>query len=131
MFNDTGFMTFTAAATITKNRRVKFTGTATDPKVKLSGATGIDCGVALINAATGEMVSVKTLSAPGTFAITLGASTAPAYGAILYPAASGKLTNSAATGLSIPTYVAVRKAAATSEVIEAMFRKFHSTATYY
>jgi hypothetical protein len=131
MQNDNGIMTFKAAGTIYAARRVKFSGTASDPEVALSGATGIDCGVAQYDAATDELVAVKLLTAPGTFEVELGAATAPAYGAILYPAASGKLTNHAATGLSIPTYVAVRKAASTGENLEVMFRKFHSTATAY
>jgi hypothetical protein len=130
-YNDNGIMTFTAAGTIAAKRRVKFSGTAADPKVAHSGATGVDCGVSLFAAATGELVSVALLTKPGTFDVDLGAATAPAYGATLYPAAAGKLTNSASTALAIATYTAIRKAAATGEVLEVMFKKFHSTATAY
>lgn len=116
-WNDNGIMTFTAAGSIYAYRRVKFTGTADNPEVKLSGATGADCGVSLYDAVTGDSIAVAVLSKPGTFDVQLGAATAPGYGAALYRAASGKLTNHQSTGATA-VYTAIRKAAATSEVLE-------------
>ena len=128
--NDSGIMSFRAAGTVNAYRRVKFSATNAVTSVIQSGATGIDCGVSLYAGATGDMIAVALLNKPGTLEVK-GAATAPAYGAILYPAADGKLTATAATGLGIATYVAIRAASATGEVLEVVFRKFHSTATGY
>lgn len=129
-FNDVGIMSFRAAGTINANRRVKFSGTNAITSVVQSGATGIDCGVSLYAGATNAIIAVALLNKPGTIEVK-GAATAPAYGAVLYPAADGKLTATAGTGLGIATYVAIRAASATGEVLEVVFRKFHSTATGY
>jgi hypothetical protein len=116
-WNDSGIMTFKAAGTITAYTRVKFSGTAADPKVATSGATSADCGIALYDGATNDDVGVALLNKPGTFDVKLGAATAPGYGVALYRAASGKLTNHQATGATA-VFTAVRKAAATNEVLE-------------
>lgn len=117
MINDSGIKTFTAAGTIYQKRRVKLTSTATgNPKVKLSGATGHDIGVAKVDAATGDLVAVDLLTKPGTLEIY--SATTCAYGGYLKRGASGKATTTATEANAV--FIAMEAASATGEIVEVM-----------
>lgn len=81
--------TFTANGAVLANRRVKLSaGSATHPpQVEYAGAGEACIGVALTNAATTELVTVKLLASGGTFLIKT--SNAVTQGAPLYGTASG------------------------------------------
>lgn len=107
--NDSGFKSFTAAAAITEGQRVKISSGNAD----VAAATDAAIGVATTAAASGEVVTVKLFSAPGTFLCRAGA--AITAGAQLYPLAAGKVDDAGTTALNL---VALEAATADGDLIE-------------
>jgi len=111
--NESGFLTFLngGSATINEGSRVKLTAVNT---IDVAGATDASIGVAYENIPVGGYGTVKLFSAPGTFlVIASGAITA---GTQLYPAASGQVSATGTTALSL---VAIESATAAGDKITA------------
>jgi hypothetical protein len=91
-----GFPTFLANGAITNKAHVKFSaGTVTDPpQVELAGAGEYGIGIAQNAVATGELVTVKLWNDSGTFECM--ASKVIAEAAVVYAAASGKISDASA-----------------------------------
>lgn len=86
--NEAGFKTFTAGAALEPWRRVKLDSTA--DQVVYAGAGEAFIGVTQDRAASGSPVSVKLVTAPGTFEICCASSVATS-GTAMYGAANGKV----------------------------------------
>ena len=89
-FDDSGYKTFTAAGDIAKYARVTLGsgGTVTE-----AGLAVKEIGTATNKAASGERVTVKLRSAPGTHKMI--AKEAMAIGALVYTEAGGKVQDTA------------------------------------
>ena len=108
MWVETPTKTFTAAAAVSRRRRVKLNGA--DIEHCTSGDAGI--GYVLNDAEIGETVSVRLDNAQGTHeAVADGAITA---GAVVYAAAAGRV---AAAG-SVEVGVALSAATAQDDLVE-------------
>jgi len=88
------FATFLAYGAITNKAHVKLkSGTVTSPtQVELAGAGEAGCGIAQHAAADGTLVAVKLWNDGGSFEVM--ASKSIAKGAVIYAAASGKVSDS-------------------------------------
>ncbi len=121
MQEDTGFKTFTTAAALAAYRAVEIgsDGTVGYPNANSDRILGITQNAA----ASGALVTVKLITAPGTFKITAdSAVTATAGGAPVYcdgTSAAGKF-QSADPGGGVITFIALAAAAGDGSVVEAM-----------
>jgi hypothetical protein len=107
--NTTGYKSLVAAAAFTQGLRAKISS----GQWAVAGATDKAVGVAQHACASGGVLTVKLLNAPGTFILQVsGAVTA---GAQLYPTASGCVDDAGTTAL---TLVALEAATASGDLIE-------------
>ncbi|MFA4904467.1 MAG: hypothetical protein WC600_17170 [Desulfobaccales bacterium] len=118
-----GFPTFIANGALAARRHVKLSaGTVTaPPQVEYAGAGELGIGITQYAAADGEPVAVKLWGSPGTFEVT--ASKAIAEAAVLYPAASGKVSD-AAVGTAVGTAL---EAGVTDSIMEMVRSPFLAT----
>ena len=96
MFNEDGKITVEAAEKLESKRRVKVktaASTASPVKVVYADAGEDFLGVTERSGATGDLLSVKLQSAPGTFEMEAVISSAIAVGTTLYGAADGKVSD--------------------------------------
>lgn len=122
-----GKKTFIAGEALPAFRLVKIkTGTTTDPpEVVLCGSGEDAIGSTEVAASSGEQVSVRLLNHNGTFLVAAAVSSAISRGTVLYPAASGKVSDASAGSVA---GVAL-EAAVEGQVIEvAMFARKSTTA---
>ena len=92
--NDSGYLTLTTAAAISANRRVLMNSSG---EANLATNDAIAIGFAQHDAASGDPLTIKLGSAPGT---TFGvADTAITRGDAIYPAASGKISGTVVSGV--------------------------------
>lgn len=114
-WNDYGIMTFTANGAIPNRARVKVTSeSATRPiQVEVAGAGEQHVGIAQYAAGSGEVIAVRLRQAPGTQE-GIAADSFPV-GAILYGAASGRITDSA-SGTAIG--IALEAATAAGDIVK-------------
>jgi len=108
-FNDTGYATVTLTETVGQYLRTNFAG-------ELCGITERGVGYACVAGVAGDVVSVALHSKPGTVKVVAAA--AIAKDAIVYTAASGKVSVSASTAL--PLGIAKEAATDDGDVIEIM-----------
>lgn len=118
-----GFPTFIANGALAARRHVKLSaGTVTaPPQVEYAGAGELGIGITQYAAADGEPVAVKLWGSPGTFEVT--ASKAIAEAAVLYAAASGKISD-VAVGTSVGSAL---EAGATDSIMEIVRSPFLAT----
>ena len=97
MWNAEGLRAFYAGSAIAAYRLVKIKSgtTTTPPEVEHAGSGDISIGVSTGAAASGELVNVR-LWGEGTFQIECAVSSSIARGTVLYPAASGKVSDASA-----------------------------------
>lgn len=107
--NRTGFKSLLTAAAITEGVRVKVNGGQWD----IAAAADKAVGVATHDAASGEALTVKLFTAPGTF--VMKASAAIAAGTQIYPTAAGKVDDAGTTALPM---VALEAASADGDLLE-------------
>lgn len=114
MYNE-GTRTFTANGALGAKVRVKLTSASatTPPQVEIAGAGEQHIGITEYAVATGELVAVKLRTAPGTHEGT--AADSFAVGAVLYGAASGKISDSS-SGTAIG--IALEEATALNDIVE-------------
>jgi hypothetical protein len=108
-FNDTGYATVTLTETVGQYLRTNFAG-------ELCGITERGVGYATVSGVSGDVVSVALHSKPGTVKVVAAA--AIAVDAIVYSAASGKVSTSAST--AFPLGIARTASSANGDVIEIM-----------
>jgi hypothetical protein len=126
MSENSGLRTFIAGEDLGENIRVKIeSGTTMDPpEVVAAGAGEQHIGVTQFAVSDGTAVTVKITATPGTVEVV--AADSFSRGAVLYGAASGKVSDTA-SGSSIG--IAVEAATATGDIIEmAPFAVLSSTA---
>lgn len=112
--NTTGLRTFTSSGAITQYTRVSINSSG---YAVTAGADEVGIGIAEITCASGDPVTVRLHSAPGTRKIT--ASAAISAGAICYCAASGQFgATPISTGPGL--YRAVEAASGSGSIIEAI-----------
>lgn len=113
--------TFKAAATLAARRFVKIDTSATDSspaKVKYAGATGIPHGISQYEAATNDLLAVKTLNyRVQELEVTI--STAIVVGTTLYPITGGMGTDHQTTNASAVA-MALQQAAASGDHIQVL-----------
>ncbi|MBN9691313.1 MAG: DUF2190 family protein [Verrucomicrobia bacterium] len=107
--NSMGFKGLVTAAAISQGQRIKISSGQAD----IAAATDAAIGVAIHDAASGGVVTVKLWSAPGTFICR--ASAPIAAGAQLYPTAAGEVDDTGTTAINL---VALEAAAADNNLIE-------------
>jgi len=115
MSENSGLRTFIAGEDLAENIRVKIEGGTTmdPPEVVAAGAGEQHIGVTQFAVVDGTPVTVKITATPGTVEVV--AADSFARGAVLYGAASGKVSDTA-SGSSIG--IAVEAATATGDIIE-------------
>jgi hypothetical protein len=113
MENNTGFRSFIASFAAVKGQRVMLNSSG---GVDLATAVnGVTIGVVTQDCASGDSVTVKLLTAPGTFEVTAnGAITA---GAVCYGGASGKLSPTSVSS-NTASFRAIEAATADGDLIE-------------
>lgn len=110
--NSSGFQTFTAtAAAIGEGIRVKVDSNGL---ISAAGAAEIAIGVTTEAVASSGSGTVKLFSAPGTYSVVAAKSIAR--GTHLYPAASGKVSDTGTTKIPL---AALEAATADGDIIEA------------
>lgn len=109
-----GIATFTAGEAISAYQRVRITSTGT---VLIAGVQQNWDGVAEQTVSSGDLVAVRLRNSAGT--LTMIASAAVAAGAIVYPAASGKIS-SAGVDAGTPLGRALQAATADGAQIEVL-----------
>ena len=123
--NETGYMTFTAAAAIAKYARVTLGsgGTITE-----AGLAVKEIGTATEEAfASGDRVTVKLRSAPGTHRMI--AKEAMAIGALVYTEAGGKVQDTAeTTAFQIGHVVDTVAPTAEGDIVEVLYNNHGDTA---
>jgi len=120
MWNDS-VPTFKATGTLAAKRLVKIDTAATDSspaKVKYAGATGIPHGISQYEAATNELLAVKTLNYR-VQEVEVTISTAIVVGTTLYPLASGIGSDHQTTNASAVA-VALQQAGASGDIIQVL-----------
>ena len=113
--------TFKAAATLAAKRFVKIDTSATDSapaKVKYAGSTGIPHGISQYEAATNDLLAVKTLNYR-VQEVEVTISTAIVVGTTIYPLDNGlggdhQVTNASAVA------VALQQAGASGDIIQVL-----------
>lgn len=115
MADNTGLRTYTANGALGANVRVKLTNASTTapPQVEVAGLGEQHIGITETAAASGAAVAVRLRTYPGTQEMT--AADSFAVGAVLYGAASGKVSDSS-SGSAIGT--AMEAATADGDVVE-------------
>lgn len=106
-YNDTGYKSVTLTETVGQYLRTNAAG-------ELCGITERGIGYSTVDGASGETVSVALHSKPGTVKVVAAA--AISLDAIVYSAASGKVSVSAST--AFPLGIALEAATADGDVIE-------------
>lgn len=92
-WNDSGFVTLEAAEAISAGQRVFINSSK---KAEIAGTGVVASGVAITDVASGEDVSIKLLTAPGTF--VLRAAVAITAGAYCFAAAAGEVSTTLGLG---------------------------------
>ena len=108
-YNDVGYATVTLTETVGQYLRTNFAG-------ELCGITERGVGYTTVSGVSGDVVSVALHSKPGTIKVVAAA--AISVDAIVYSAASGKVSVSAST--AFPLGIAKTAATADGDVIEIM-----------
>jgi hypothetical protein len=108
--NSTGFLTLVAAAAINAHIRVKIDANG---KADIASTTDAAVGVTQHKVASGDPVTVKLFTGPGTFLCTAGG--AITRGNQVFPTTAGKVL---ATGTTALNLVANEAATADGDVIE-------------
>jgi hypothetical protein len=108
--NTSGFLTLQAAAALNEYIRVKCDANG---KADVASTTDVAIGVTMHKAASGDYVTVKLFTAPGTFLMTAGG--AITRGSQVYPTTAGKILATGTTQLGI---VNKEAAAADGDIIE-------------
>lgn len=111
---DSGYRTFTAGEAITQYDLVYLSAANT---VSVNDIANQPIGVAQEAAASGALVKVKLMNAPGTFKVR--AKEALSAGALLYTEDGGEVQDTAAA-TSFPIMRAIEAATAEDDVIEAL-----------
>lgn len=127
MYNDNPVRTFTAYGTPGANLRVKIKSgtTTTPPQVELAGAGEDYIGITEFATVTsGDPVSVRLITAPGTFHCNIAISSSIARGTVLYGAASGELSDASSGSAQ---GIALEAAAAATDCIECLLWSVKST----
>lgn len=124
-----GIKTFYAGEALAARRRVKIDtsspATVTDPPEVVYADAGEDyIGVTEYAAASGELVAVKLVNAPGTFEICCDIGSAIARGTVLYGAADGKISD---TSSGSAQGIALQAGAADGDIIEVALWSVKST----
>jgi hypothetical protein len=123
-FHDSGYMTFTASEAIPKYARVTLASTGL---IEDAGIAVKDIGTATNEAfASGDRVTVKLRSAPGTHKMIAAA--AVSLGATIFTAASGKVSVSASTAFQIGNVVGIDGTVADGDIIEVLYNNHGDTA---
>ena len=111
--NDSGFKAFAVGASaLSVGQRVAL---SSGLAVAADATNGNAIGVAIGDAAASGIVTVKLNTAPGTFEMKAGG--AITAGAVVYPAASGKIGSSTVSG-NVKIGIALEAATADGDVIE-------------
>lgn len=120
-FVDTPLQSLIAGGALAINLRVKFSS----GKLALAGITDKDIGVVQVAAAQDlDVIGVRLPSAPGT--VNMVAAAAIAQGAVVFTAASGKVSVSATTAFALG--IAMEAASGNGEVLEVLRTGFGDTA---
>lgn len=121
--NDNGFKSFQASAAISQFARVKLESAGT---IVTAGLAEKEIGTAQRAAfASGDIITVKLTSAPGTHKMI--AKEAIAVGARLFTEAGGKVQDTAET-TAFPVGTAFTAAAAENDIIEVLYNAHGDTA---
>ncbi len=114
-----GKKTFKAGAALEARRRVKLKSgtTTTPPEVEHAGAGEAYIGITEYAVKSGEDVTVRLKSDPGTFEVECTVGTAIAIGASLYGAADGKVSDAVSGSAQ---FTALQAAGASNEHIEVL-----------